>query len=268
MYVQFLANSHTSPSSLKNYVSGARHWITHHGGDPSSFSSPPVCDVSRKLVLSSSHVPAQAAPLTPAHLRIICAYIDANPTYPTSVKPCILLSYACMLRGSNVISKTHKLWDGAHTLKARDISLGPPGVLYVTVRSTKTTSKAKPFTLTIQAVSDSRVCPVRAWMLYVSKARLVPWGPAFVVDKNSALTAGPVVCAIRSALAQAGYTDVMNYSLHSIRRGSAQLASFMGASNQDIMTHGNWRSEQGLSYYINSVSSSVSTCLARGLASN
>lgn len=268
MYVQFLANSHTSPSSLKNYVSGARHWILHHCGDPSSFSSPPVADVLKRLCSISSHIPAQAAPLSPRELRIICNYIDVNPSVPLSVKPCILISYACMLRASNVVSPSHTLWGGPHTIKAHDICFVPPGTLLVTIRSTKTTNRSKPFTLPIQAVSDISICPVRAWVSYVARTRLPPGGPAFLVEAKAPLTSSPVVCAIRTALGQAGYQDVMNYSLHSIRRGSAQLAAAMGASRTDIMKHGNWRSQQGIGYYIDSASTSVSTLLARGLASH
>lgn len=63
MYAQLLANSHTSPSTLKNYISGAKFWVTHPVGNPSAFLSPPVQDVIKRLCSNSLHVPSQALPI-------------------------------------------------------------------------------------------------------------------------------------------------------------------------------------------------------------
>lgn len=37
MYIRFMANSYSSLASVKNYFSGAKYWVTIHGGDISSF---------------------------------------------------------------------------------------------------------------------------------------------------------------------------------------------------------------------------------------
>lgn len=84
-------------------------------------------------------------------------------------------------------------------------------------------------------------------------------------DKTKPLTVGPVVAAIRTALAQAGYKNVNRFSIHSLRRGAAQLAASLGAPTSEIMRHGIWSSETGLRHYVPS-STTVPKLLAKGLA--
>lgn len=265
MYAQHLANMHSSPASLKNYISGAKHWITSHLGDPSAFLSQPVQEVVARLIKTSDHTPAQALPITPGEIKIIIDFLDGSPNYPLAVKPCILITYACMFRSSNAVSPSARIWGGAHTLRAADIIESGNG-LDVIIRSTKTTSRAKPTTIHVEPVASSNLCPVMAWRLYYGWVSPPPSGPAFLHVGGFPITAGPVVSAIRAALAAAGYMDTSKYSMHSLRRGSAQLASSMGASSTDIMRHGVWRSESGLRHYVPPVPSSVPRTIARGLA--
>lgn len=264
MYAQSLANMHKSPASLKNYLSGAKTWISHHIGDPSAFDSPPVQEVIRKLMKDSNHVPVQAEPLFPKEIKIIAEFLDTSDTFPPSVKSCILLTYACMLRSSNVLSPSKFSWGGAHTLASSDVMFNYP-FLFICIRSTKTTSSSKPVLLKVCPVPTPVVCPVLAWMYYVRRMSPSPSGPAFMYDKTTPLTVGPVVTAIRSALAAAGYQNVSRFSRHSLTRGAAQLAAGLGAPHSEIMKHGIWRSEAGLRHYVPS-STTVPKVLAQGLA--
>lgn len=264
MFAQLLANSHSSAASLKNYLSGAKHWILAHRGDPSAFTSQPVQEVIRKLSSDLNHVPDQALPITATEINVICRYLDSNQSFPAAVKPCLLLSYACMFRASNVLSPSHHPWGGAHTLKARDVWVCITG-LQVIVRSTKTISpSSRPTLIHVYPSQDERVCPVRAWVHYLNLMRPANPGPAFLDDRRRPLTAGPVVAAIRLALGQAGYPFPKKFSMHSLRRGAVQQAELLGASHNDIMSHGLWRSNAGLRNYTLPASSQV----ARLLASN
>lgn len=87
MYIQFLKNSFSSPSSVKNYVSGSRIWIVQHAGNPSSFDSLEVKEMLNAVSTLSTHVPMQAYPLTPNDIRSVCDYIDTNPTVPLAKNP-------------------------------------------------------------------------------------------------------------------------------------------------------------------------------------
>lgn len=265
MFAQYLANSLTAPGSIKNYISGAKSWINFHMGSTEAFNSAPVLELLKKLSSHSTHVPTPALPITDVELGIIAAYLDLNPWYPKSIKPCILLSFACMFRASNVLSPSMSVWGGAHTLNASDIVLNPSGLL-VAIRSSKTTGTARTQVLNLLPYDVVSVCPVRAWAQYVSDVSPPMYGPAFILDNGRPLTAAPVVSAIRKALSAAGYTNSNRYSMHSFRRGAVHVASRLGVNQSDIMSHGIWRSRAGLNHYFPNVSPAVSRAFAHGLA--
>lgn len=265
MYAQQLANQHASPASLKNYISGARHWITAHLGDPSAFSSQTVQEVVSRLTKISTHIPAQAAPIGKTELKIITQFLDGTPNFSLAIKPCVLISFACMFRSSNAVSPSTHIWGGAHTLRACDVIPTPTG-LDIIIHSTKTTSACKPVALHIDQVMSSDMCPVSAWNVYYSRILPPLSGPAFINIDRSPLTASPVVSAIKAALKAAGYMNVSRYSIHSLRRGAAQMAASMGAPSSEIMKHGIWASHAGLRHYVHPVSTTVPRLLARGLA--
>lgn len=265
MYTRFMANSYTSPSSIKNYMSGAKYWVTTHGGQPSAFSSLEVGEMIKAVTAESDHVPLQAPPLFPSDLGIICSFLDNSSSLDHAIKPCILISYTCMLRSSNVVSPNLVVWAGAHTLLARDIRYDN-GALNVLVRSTKTTNARHPNLLRVEPASSDLLCPVRAWLRYVRSIRVLPMGPAFLTDSGQPLTAPKVVASMRAALQAAGAPNFARVSMHSLRRGAAQVAQAGGASSAEIMKHGIWSSPQGLSYYLNPASSEVPSILSASLA--
>lgn len=169
MFARFLANSFKAPSTTKNYLSGARTWVNNHRGCINSFISSQLNDVIKGIENLSSHIVMQAPPLTPAHIQIICAFIDLSPSIPRAIKPALLLSYATFLRSSNILSPTMSGWGGTHTLKTRDIRPSPVG-LYVIVRSSKTI-KSRPVLLEVHSVTNNPMCPVNAWYRYIDYAR-------------------------------------------------------------------------------------------------
>lgn len=265
MFIQYLANSFTSPASIKNVLSGARTWINNHMGSPLAFDSPPAQELLRKLSATSEHVPTPALPISEIELDTIVRFLRLNPTYPRAVLPCVLMSFVCMFRASNVTSPSLNSWGGPHTLRVCDISYNDSS-LWITIRSTKTSSAAKPHLMQVYPARAHHLCPVRSWISYVEAVKPNSMGPAFINDIGQPLTTGPVVSAIRTALSYAGYSDISRYSMHSFRRGAVQLAQRLGASNKDIMNHGLWKSESGLKYYTKPVSSAVARAMAHGLA--
>lgn len=56
-----------------------------------------------------------------------------------------------------------------------------------------------------------------------------------MTDAGSPLTAGPVVSAMRAALAAAGAPNLSKVSMHSFRRGAAQAAYYNGVPKDEIM---------------------------------
>lgn len=68
MYAQYLTNTHASPQTVKNYMSGARTWVCEHGGDVCNFDSHDVSQIVKGFTKRSQHVPARAFPLSISHI--------------------------------------------------------------------------------------------------------------------------------------------------------------------------------------------------------
>lgn len=249
MFVKFLGNSFTSPSSIKNYIAGAKTWISQHGGDPSSLISPVTIGVFKSILKSSSHVPSPAPPLTPHLLQIICEFCDSHPSVPKAFKPALLIGFTCMLQASNLLSPNLSAWGGSHTLLARDVLQFNHG-LYILIRSSKTLSGPRPTVLEVRAVPSSSLCPLRAWQQYYDNVRPPLTGPAFLLQNGSPLTALPLVKLVRLALNRAGVPNSSQFSMHTLRRGAAQAADRMGAPIQDIMSQGTWASPNSAAHYL------------------
>lgn len=216
MYSQFLANTFPAPTTIRNYISGAKSWVLLHEGDLSAFLAPELATMAKAIKEKSLHVASPAPPLTPAHIRLVCEYIDSVSHIPLAVKPAILLAYVCFFRASNVVSPTLNQWGGPHTLVASDV-VSIDGGLHVTVRSTKTRSRSAPHTVLIFPAFDAQLCPVRAWLHYKSVVNPCPIGPAFMLGPSTPLTAQVVVVVIRAALKKAGVDNSAAFTFHSLR---------------------------------------------------
>lgn len=267
MYSQFLGNTFPAPSTIRNYISGARTWVQLHGGNIASFLAPEMSTMAKAIKEKSSHVVAPAPPLTPAHIRIICNFIACHPGSLLTIKAAVLLAYTTFLRASNVVSPTLNQWGGPHTLRAGDVYQADGG-LRVVVRSTKTRSRAAPHAALILPAEDPLLCPIRAWYQYKAVINPCPLGPAFMVSPAKPLTANMVVSVMRAALEWGGVKDPGAFSFHSLRRGAAQAAAFAGASEEELMQHGTWASREGLRPYLQPLPRMVPRLLASTLAYN
>lgn len=249
MYTQFLKNSYSAPTTVKNYQSGAKTWIAEHGGNLVPFSSFEYNQLSAGLTKRSQHVPTRAVPLSWEHLRVIASFLDHTPSFPLSAKPCLLIGYHTFLRSGNLLSPTMSAWGGAHTILARDIIVCDQG-LRISIRSTKTKTDPTPVSTIIPWQNDPLMCPVAAWIKYQHKIK--PWilGPAFLTDVGLPLTPRHLVGFMRLALQD--YKDLPpgRISMHSLRRGVAQNAVASGLSLDQIKHLGMWRSDSGVSPYL------------------
>ena len=162
LFAQYLANSFKAPATWRNYISGAKTWLQAQGGETAAFTSAAFQAVVRGAARSSNHVPHQAPPISPDDVKIICDYLDDQGKSGVVIRSAILLLYFTFLRQSNVLTTSAEPWGGAHTLSRSDVVLGRQGA-YVTVRSSKTTSRQEPpRTLFIPKMSSSRYCPLQA----------------------------------------------------------------------------------------------------------
>lgn len=249
MFAQSLVNQHTAPSTIKNYISGARTWIQEHRGNNSAFFSPQFTQLLKGFVKNSNHVPKQATPLAPAHIRTICQFANSCPSVSLCVKPAVLIGYSCFLRGSNICAPSMNVWAGPHTLLAGDITPDEEG-LAVTIRSTKTRSRAHPITFKIPRGTDLLTCPVQAWVQYKHFIRPVAFGPAFVHATGLPLTGRQLVALIRLALKHQPDIDPSSVSMHSLRRGATQTSVDRRVPLDTIKIRGTWASDAGVRPYL------------------
>lgn len=251
MYVQFLANTYPAPNTIKNYMSGARHWINSHKGDDSAFASNEVASVLSYNVKTSTHVQSQAYPITLSDLTVIARFIDNTPNIPLAVKPAVLIGFFAFLRVSNLLAPSVNTWSGPHNLSVSDVVVIPDGLL-VSLRSTKTFHNSKPVIIRLYNVPNSTCCPILAWQRYIQVVNPSLKGPAFMIDNCTPLTARTVVSIMRLALQSAGNQNYHRVSMHSLRRGGAQAAEQNGASHQALKRHGTWTTDSSLKTYLTS----------------
>lgn len=249
MYIQFLKNSYTAPRTIKNYLSGARTWISEHGGNVSSFKSFEFHQLASCLTKRSLHVPARAAPLTWEHIRIIVNFLDKTPVVPLSAKPCVLIGFHSFLRSGNLLSPTMSSWGGPHTISAHDITVSDEG-LHITIRSTKTKSDASTVITVIPWQDDPQICPASSWMRYHHQVK--PWtlGPAFLLNTGRPLTPRHLVGFMRLALRDCRDINTSRVSMHSLRRGAVQAAAAAGFNIDQIKNFRMWKSNSGVAPYL------------------
>lgn len=265
MYYQFLGNSYQSPATVKNHASGAKAWVELHRGNIQHFSAQELGMMSKSIVEGSGHITNQAAPISPTDIKVICAYIDALEGAHPAFKAAILLAFATFLRVSNVLSPAVSSWGGSHTLLAKDIIEVDKGLMVI-IRSTKTRRQGKPHILSVLRTPLQSMCPVHAWKVYYNMVRPCPLGPAFMLDDECPLTPAPVVNLIRTALNKMGRQTASRVSFHSLRRGGAQTAAKNGATIEQIMQHGTWKSNSGVETYLKPDPRMVPSIIARTLA--
>lgn len=265
MYAQFLANKHAAPTSVRNYLSGAKTWVVEHQVYHQLFLAPQLASLVKGFVKNSTHVPARAEPLLPHHIRLLCQALDRTPSAPLAIKPAVLIGYSCFLRASNLLSPTMLEWGGPHTLLAGDVKLTDAGIL-VHIRSTKTRSDPLGLKFLIPPSQSPAVCPVRAWAIYRQAVR--PWalGPAFLHQNKRPITSGQVVKIMRLLLKNQQDISAGKISMHSLRRGATHAAIEQDIPLQDILDRGTWKSSSGIKPYLPVQSRSVPTITVSNLA--
>ena len=262
IFIQHLASIMKSPATVRNYTSGAHHFVISLQGADGAFNARLVKDMLNGVVKISTHVPSPAPPITPAMMMALARYFDCMGVFGVVVKATLLIGYFTFLRGSNMC--VNSPWEPGHGLLRRDITPSPGGLL-VTIRSSKTTSaKSPPMVLPIQAFPPGTPhCPVAAYMNMLHLVPALPHSPAFVwADTQLPVTAPSLQTYLRRGLFVTGVRDAAGYSLHGMRRGAAHAAAEGGAKCSDVKNHGLWKSDAVYRYAPKEAFSSVPSALA------
>eukprot|EP00771_Trimastix_marina_P000960 gnl/Trimastix_PCT/1999.p2 GENE.gnl/Trimastix_PCT/1999~~gnl/Trimastix_PCT/1999.p2 ORF type:complete len:164 (+),score=26.39 gnl/Trimastix_PCT/1999:681-1172(+) len=129
-----------------------------------------------------------------------------------------------------------------------DIQWKEDGKLQVTLRFSKTDQEGRGRTVVIPHVDDPLVDPATVLQRYVDKAHIAG-GPLFCsVSRTDQPTSKRLSAAgfekrIKESAARMGLPNASQYTVHSLRRGSATTAARKNISTRSIKRHGGWESD-------------------------
>ena len=241
LYIQLLANSFKSVATVKNYVSGAKTFLTQHGVPTAVFNSPLINALFRGITRLSNHIPQPAMPIDINSIKRICDLLVALGRDAIIARAAILVGFATFLRQSNLLPVATPPYCGPHTVRRRDI-YEEGGFLWVVVNSSKTiydpTARVQIPILPI----TSPYCPVTAWRQMLDLCYLDPEAPAFMLAPDRPLTPQKLNSYLRATLGVVGFQDAHKVTVHSLRRSGAQECARRGVPQDQLMQHGTWSS--------------------------
>ena len=196
---------------------------------------------------ASTHA-SKKAPITPLHLITIQSSIDFNDSVQFTVWTAILIGFYAALRKSNLAPPTPGEYDPSKHLSRRDIVVSDHG-LTIFLDWTKTLQdRSKTFTIHVAKPPPASVVdPVATFIRFNQLHPVNPEDPAFSFytsprpSKLYVLSQSYLNKSIKDFMQSLG-EDPINYSCHSLRRGSACIMSQSNLSPDLIQNHGTWTS--------------------------
>ena len=135
LYTQFLANAFKNITTIKNYLSGAKTFVTQAAGDPSSFTSPLIANMVRGVAHISMHIPEQALPIPLQALKTACDLLAAMGPEANVAQTAVLYGFASLLRQSNLLPSSASTQ--SHTITRADV-IDEGAVIWININSSKT----------------------------------------------------------------------------------------------------------------------------------
>ena len=257
-YTQLLANSFKSVLSIKNYLSGAKTFVTNAGGDPSPFASQSLNLLIRGITRLSPHIPSPAPALDLASVKKLCDTLWLMGPDARISRAAVLFGFTTFLRQSNFLVTPNST---CHLLRRSSVRRAAYG-LAVHVASTKTLLGLVPVVLPIHRVPNSRYCPVAAYLAAKAATPAHDSAPLFITTTGRSLTTQGLTALIRAALAALRHPAAATVTVHSLRRSGACCAAEGGVDRVSIMTHAIWQGASVDSYVPRALYTSVPKTLA------
>ena len=241
-YIVFLKKLFKSPTSVLNYLSGARTWFSSVTGGSEPFDSYKVSVLKKGLKRTMHHNTVRAQPFGPDHLKYLVRVFEGVGTRALVLKAFITMAFFSALRQSNLLLRNVSD-KPVHTLRAKDV-LPLANELQIVVRSSKTLkSSSSPLCIKLPKLGKSSCCPLRNWNMYVAGCKERRSELAFLDVEGLPLTSRVATKVIRLALVGSTYPEPGKFTLHACRRGAAQALAKKGASINQIKRLGQWSSK-------------------------
>ena len=191
------------------------------------------------------HVPIRARPVTPKILQELHLHMDHTDSLHLCVWACSLFSFFMMSRLGSILPTSGST--STHKFLTRDrINFAAQGLL-VTFLHTKTIQFGKRRLHVPLIKTNSILCPVAAYLKYLSSAPSSSNGPAFIFRNKKGqvqcLTTARFITTFRAILVQGQVEHASTFTGHSFRRGGASWAFQSGLPGELIQICGDWVSD-------------------------
>lgn len=246
-YILFLKKSFKAPSSVHNYLSGARTWFLSVTGNAAPFDTYKVKLFKRGLRRTMIHETTRVSPFNPEHLIHIMKVLGKLGREVLVLKSFITIAFFSALRQGNLLLRNESD-KPIHTLKAADV-MADKNQLRLLVRSSKTRTKNEPpISLVLPKLKSSKCCPLKNWREYDEAVTSRRRNLAFVRSDGAPLTSRVATTVLRIALEGSTYPNPKKFTLHACRRGAAQALAAKGASLKQVQRLGQWTSKSVYTY--------------------
>ena len=253
-YVAHLAEEGLAPSSIKAYLSAARHLQI-----AMNLPDPRVGDMARlEQVLKGAkreytrRNPQKKVrlPLTPDILLKMRAVWSREAARFDNIMmwAACCLCYFGFLRSGEVTIPSEAAYDRGVHLNVNDVvvdDIANPSFVKVTIKASKTDQFRKGVDIFVGRTRNA-LCPVEALLAYVAR-RGTEDGLLFRFEDGRLLTKDRFIKGVRDTLTQAG-VEAKQYAGHSFRIGAATMAGKKGLPSEKIQTLGRWESSAYLLY--------------------
>jgi hypothetical protein len=242
-----LAHTFSSAASVRNYLSGVRHWHKQQSLPHDNMDNFHVTTLLRATDIFMRTTPHRMLPITPELLHKLCTLTLHWGRFGVVMRVALCFSYFGMLRQSNIAPHTVKQFDHArHTCRA-DMMFTKPGLALILKWSKASQLMDHLPVVPLPAVPGAPTCPVRAYreLLRLSPTRH-PNQPLLSLPQSNGKLRVYTTSHLRKGLAQllsSLQLDTGLYSLHSLRRGGATSSFDAGVSCAQIKRHGQWSSD-------------------------
>ena len=196
------------------------------------------------------HCPKRATPMTPAILSKIHQVLDHHNPVHATMWCLFLLSFYTLARKSNLVSTSPAKFDSTKQLCRSDVKIGTNGLI-VTFKWTKTIQFGqRKLQIPIVSMPESNLCLLKAYQNMLSLVPASSYDPAFLLPST---TKPKPVCYkffqkfLKSCITVIGLKPD-RFSLHSFRRGGANLAFRAKVPSELIKIQGDWASQAYLQY--------------------
>lgn len=264
MYTQLLVNSMKSPQSIKNYISGAKSFISQRGGNVYAFFHPTVVSLLKGFTRRSLYVPTQAPAIQFNFITQACTWLRAMSVEGEIIAGAVMFAITTFLRQSHFVFTRN---GRPHLIPRSDLFFYPDR-LVVVMRASKTTNASQQKHIIVMKNPATGVCPVymiRQAMLLVPAPEEAP----IFLDPYSYRVISPVrmLELFKIALAAAGHKQWASVTLHSLRRSGPHACIEAGSSVDEIRDHGGWRSNAVKTYLPPTPAAGTPALLQKVLAS-